>query len=78
MPLIDAFDGIKIYIYGREHRPPHIHVYYGEFEILIIIETRKTYAGRMPIKKKKMALDWLSKKSEWALNVYFLLNPELR
>ena len=39
MPLIDEFKGIKVYVYSREHRPPHVHMVYGEYELLLIIET---------------------------------------
>ena len=38
MPTIDIFNGIKIHIYNGEHRPPHIHADYNEFEVLIDIE----------------------------------------
>jgi len=34
MPEISRFYGIIIYIYFREHNPPHFHAVYGEEEIL--------------------------------------------
>ncbi|MFV0553581.1 MAG: DUF4160 domain-containing protein [Mangrovibacterium sp.] len=43
MPTIDIFDGIKICIYNGEHRPPHFHAIYNEFEILIEINTNNIY-----------------------------------
>lgn len=45
MPTIDSFNGIKINVYNGEHRPPHIHASYNEFEVLIVIETKDIYAG---------------------------------
>jgi hypothetical protein len=33
MPTIDNFNGIKINVYNGDHRPPHIHAIYNEFEI---------------------------------------------
>ena len=53
MPQIDAFNGIKISIYNGDHRPPHIHANYGEYEVLIVIETGQIYAGDLPTKQLK-------------------------
>jgi len=53
MPTIDFFDGIKINVYNGEHRPPHIHAVYGEFEVLLIIENCKIYSGFLPGKQLK-------------------------
>ncbi len=77
MPLIEFFDGIKIYIYNGEHRPPHFHAKYGEFEIVILIETKKRYAGKMPNKQLKKIFDWLDENADWALQVFYELNQEL-
>jgi hypothetical protein len=71
MPTIDNFNGIKINVYNGEHRPPHIHAVYNEFEVLIIIETKDIYAGELPNKQLKNVLDWLSVNSDWALKVFF-------
>ena len=34
MPTIDTINGIKINVYNGEHRPPHIHAVYNEFQVL--------------------------------------------
>jgi hypothetical protein len=78
MPTIDSFNGIKINVYNGEHRPPHIHASYNEFEVLIVIETKNIYAGELPNKQLRSALDWLSVNSDWALNVFNELNPNLQ
>lgn len=78
MPCIDQFDGIKINVYNGEHRPPHIHVLYVEFEILLCIEDGAIYAGRLPDKQLKKAMNWLLINADWALNVFFTLNPNLK
>jgi hypothetical protein len=78
MPNIDSFNGIKINIYNGEHRPPHIHAVYNEFEILIVIENGEIYAGDLPTRQLKFVFDWLSGNSEWALEVFYELNPELQ
>lgn len=78
MPLIEKINGVKIHIYNGEHRPPHIHASYNEFEILIEITTGSIYAGDLPNKQLKIAFDWLSGNSDWALEVFYELNPELK
>ena len=77
MPTIDFFDGIKICIYGGEHRPPHFHAIYNEFEIVIEIESNNIYAGDLPNKQLKKVFDWLAGNSDWAMEVFYELNPEL-
>ncbi|MBN2262878.1 MAG: DUF4160 domain-containing protein, partial [Prolixibacteraceae bacterium] len=47
MPTIDNFNGIKTHIYNGEHRPPHIHAHYSEFEVLIEIERAIIYSGNL-------------------------------
>jgi hypothetical protein len=78
MPTIDRFDGIKINVYNGEHRPPHIHVLYNEFEALLTIETFEVYAGNLPARQMKKAIDWLAGNADWALDVFYELNPSLR
>lgn len=77
MPTIDDINGIKINLYNGEHRPPHIHAVYNEFEVLIVIENREIYAGDLPNKQLKKVFDWLSGNTDWALEVFYELNPEL-
>lgn len=78
MPLIDSIEGIKISIYNGEHRPPHIHARYNEFEVLIVIEGAQVYAGILPGRQLKTVLDWLSENVDYALLVFYELNPQLR
>lgn len=78
MPLIDAFNGIKILIYNGDHRPPHFHASYGEYEILIVIETGRIYAGDLPTRQLKLVFDWLAIHADEALDIFYQLNPELK
>lgn len=39
MPIISRFFGILIFIFWREHKPPHFHAKYGDGEITVEIET---------------------------------------
>lgn len=77
MPTLKIIDSIKIDIYSREHPPPHFHAIYAEHEELIIIESLKTYAGKLPTAKRKKVIDWAIDKREFLANNFKLLNPRL-
>ena len=77
MPLIEFIKGVGIHIYNGEHRPPHLHASYNEFEVLIEIENSEIYAGYLPSRQMKIVLEWLKDNSKWALDVFYQLNPEL-
>lgn len=78
MPNVDQIDGIKINIYNGDHRPPHIHAIYNEYEVLIAIESEEIYAGHLPRKQPKKAFNWLAGNADWALEIFYELNPELK
>jgi hypothetical protein len=70
MPTIDTIDGIKVCIYNGEHRPPHFHAIYNEFEVVLEIASDNVYAGGLPNKQLKKVFDWLAGNSDWALEVF--------
>ncbi len=57
MPEISHFLGIAIYMYYREHAPPHFHAEYGEFEMTVEIETG-IVSGRFPRRALGLVLEW--------------------
>lgn len=56
--MFSSFDGIRIYIYPRDHNPPHFHAYYAEYEALINIQTLDVMAGDLPSKQLKRVRRW--------------------
>lgn len=56
MPCIKTIDSIKVYIYARDHNPPHFHAIHAENEELIEIKTMKTYSGHLPSKQRKKVI----------------------
>jgi hypothetical protein len=78
MPNVVSFSGIKINMYNGDHRPPHIHAVYNEFEALITIEDASVYAGELPAKQMKLVMNWLNGNSDWVLDVFYELNPKLK
>lgn len=37
MPTIHSADGFTVEIYTRDHRPPHVHVFYQDGEAIIAL-----------------------------------------
>ena len=57
MPEISRFLGIVIRMYYREHAPPHFHARYGEYEIVVHIETGFV-EGLFPRRALRHVLEW--------------------
>ena len=57
MPEISHFLGISIYIYFKDHNPPHFHAKYGNYEITIEIESG-IITGKFPKRALSAVLDW--------------------
>ncbi|PIP69314.1 MAG: transcriptional regulator [Nitrospirae bacterium CG22_combo_CG10-13_8_21_14_all_44_11] len=58
MPEISRFFGIVIFIYFREHNPPHFHAVYGETEALIEIKTLGVLTGSLPPRALGLVTEW--------------------
>ncbi len=58
MPIICQFFGICIYMYWKDHMPPHFHAFYGSAEVLVSIEELEVLEGMMPSKQLKMLMGW--------------------
>lgn len=51
MPRLIALEGVDIYMYFRDHAPPHVHAFHGDDEVLVVIRDGSVYAGALPAKK---------------------------
>jgi len=58
VPRISTFYGIAIYMYYRDHAPPHFHAIYGESEASIAIETAEVLEGRLPRRARSLVKEW--------------------
>ena len=58
MPRLSAFYGLVIYLYWRDHQPPHFHAEYGEHEALIVIADGRVYAGSLPPRALRLVREW--------------------
>ncbi len=58
MPRVSYFYGIAIYMYHRDHAPPHFHAIYGEHEAVIRVDSGDVERGRLPPRAKSFVTDW--------------------
>lgn len=58
MPEISRFLGIVIRMFYRDHAPPHFHAYYGEYEIIVEIQTG-IIKGKFPKRAMTAVIEWL-------------------
>jgi len=64
MPLVGKLMGAKIFIYYWDHNPPHVHVVQSEHAAEVSIETQEVIEGRIPLKLKKQAINWIRDHAE--------------
>ena len=58
MPRIAQFFGISIYMYYRDHAPPHFHAIYAEHEGEIEIATANLLDGSLPRRVRSLVTEW--------------------
>jgi|GEM_PF-272301 len=58
MPCVKIINGVKLYIYMRDHNPPHFHAMIAEYEELIVISDLSTYSGSIPSRHRKKVINW--------------------
>lgn len=58
MPEISRFFGVVIKMFIDDHNPPHFHVFYGEYEALIDINSLSIFAGKVPPRVLGFVTEW--------------------
>ena len=58
MPEISRFFGIIISIFYDEHNPPHFHARYGEYKIVISVNTLQVLEGFFPPRALGLVMEW--------------------
>jgi len=61
MPEISRFYGIVIKMFFDDHNPPHFHAHYGEYEVLIDINTFAVFAGHLPPRALGLVIEWATR-----------------
>ena len=62
MPVISMFYGIIVRMFfmdNKEHKVPHIHIEYADFNAVISIADGKKLAGDFPNDKLKLVSAWM-------------------
>ena len=61
MPAISMFYGIMIlmHLIRKEHQPPHIHAYYGEYEATFKIDDGELLNGTFPEKGQRLVKEFV-------------------
>jgi len=62
MPAISMFYGIIVYMYfldNKQHKVPHIHAKYQEYESVVSIPDGVTLEGSLPTSKMKLLQAWI-------------------
>ena len=57
VPIISRFFGILIYMYWKDHAPPHFHAKYGDDEVVVEIKTGDV-SGNMSKRAFRMIQEW--------------------
>lgn len=58
MPRVSEFYGISIYLYYRDHAPPHFHAIYAEHEAEIDIASSQIVEGHLPRRAQALVEEW--------------------
>ena len=58
MPTISMFDGIKIMMYYRDHRPPHFHTERGGEEAEVGIDPIAILEGELARTTRAKVFEW--------------------
>ena len=58
MPELSRFYGIIIYMFAKDHLPPHFHAKYNEYKALIDIYTGDILEGHLPRRATRLVQDW--------------------
>ena len=60
MPRVSEFFGISIYIYFRDHPPPHFHARYAGSEALVAIKDLSILEGALTPRALGLVMEWAS------------------
>lgn len=71
MAAICEFDGITVYLYPKDHPPPHIHVKYADRTALVTIADGKVLEGDLPKNVQRRVRYWVELRQDELRDAYF-------
>lgn len=78
MPTLLNYYGIKVSMnfIQSEHEPAHIHAEYGEYHILVDLDTLAT-KGNFPLTQQNLVIDWVKNNQELLKEIWTTQNFNL-
>lgn len=70
MPLISEISNIRIYLYPKDHNPPHVHCYKEEYSAVIDIRTGIVIVGDMKSCELKIVRKWVKAHKDELLEMW--------
>lgn len=70
MPELSRFFGVVIYMYFKDHVPPHFHAVYQGQEAQVSIETGNIIAGELPNRQTRLVQAWVELHREELIENY--------
>jgi len=64
MPRLSEFYGIVVYMYWKDHNPPHFHAIYAGDEALVTIADGTVLAGSLPRTAARLVREWTQLRRE--------------
>ncbi len=58
MPCVSRFYGISIYLYARDHGPPHFHAKYAGDDAAIEVSSEEVLVGQIPPRALRLVQEW--------------------
>ncbi len=58
MPELSRFYGIIIYMFAKDHPPPHFHAKYNEHKALVDVHSGEIIKGHLPRRALRLVQDW--------------------
>lgn len=59
MPRLSAFYGLVLYMYIRDHGPPHLHARHGSDEGVFEIPSGVEISGSLPPRQTRLVQEWI-------------------
>lgn len=78
MPRLAYFYGLTIAMNYNDHAPPHFHVVYGEYEVLVGISPIIILRGSLPGRSQSMVFEWAVLHQEELMHNWMLAREHQR
>ena len=64
MPLLVRLQLCRVYIYARDHNPPHVHVRTPDGDAAVAIRGQRLLAGEVDRRAMREATEWIARNAD--------------